>query len=138
MAANPSDDNKPLHAMTGDEARAHALLHGFVLDDWSVSIDPFQKRDAEREFPWEDVEASQRDRQLQKKHRVSERLAGGLATFFAEARACPKCQASPEALTWFYFSSPKETWAMECGVEGWMAVCEGCRVQANFFIEGSS
>lgn len=33
MALNPSKDDQPLDAMTGDELRAHALMHGFVLDD---------------------------------------------------------------------------------------------------------
>jgi hypothetical protein len=47
----------------------------------------------------------------------------------------PKCGAAPDALSWFYFRSPKETWTMLCGVAGWMAVCDRCRLQVNFFGE---
>lgn len=135
MAAIPPESDDPLDKMTGDELRAHALQHGFVMDDWSVNTSPFQKNDMDHEYPWEDVEASRRDLRLQRKHRVSERLAGGLAAHFAEARPCPKCGTASEALSWFYFRSPKETWAMECGVAGWIAVCNRCHLQVNFFIE---
>jgi hypothetical protein len=121
--------------MPGDELRDHALRHGFVLDDWSVNTDFLAKNEMDRELPWEDVEASRRNRRLQKRHRTSERLSEELATHFAEARSCPKCQTPAESLSWFYFSSPKETWPMQCGVAGWMAVCDHCHIQVNFFDE---
>ena len=72
---------------------------------------------------------------MQKLHRLPKRLSEGLATHFAEARPCPKCQTPSEALSWFYFRSPEETWANESGVEGWMAVCDHCHLQVNFFTE---
>jgi hypothetical protein len=95
-------------------------------------ISPFQKNEMDQEYPWEDVEASRRNRRLQKRHRLKERLAD-VATHFAYARPCPKCGAASEKLSWFYFESPKETWAMECGVAGWMTVCDPCHIQVNFF-----
>jgi len=131
MAALPPENDQPHDAMTGDDLRAHALKHGFVLDDWSVNTSPFQKNEADSELPWEDVEASRRNRRLQKRHPLPE----GIATHFGEARPCPKCQTPPESLTWFYFRSPKETWPMLCGVAGWMAVCDRCHIQVNFFSE---
>jgi hypothetical protein len=104
---------------------------GFILDDWSVNTSPSCKNEIERGLPWDDVEASRRNRRLQKNHRLPE----GIGTHFAEARPCPQCQSPANALSWFYFRSPKETWERECGVAGWMAVCDRCRVQVNFFIE---
>jgi len=104
---------------------------GFILDDWSVNTSPFQKNEMEQEYPWEDVEASRRNRRLQKRHR----LPDCIQTHFSGTRSCPKCGATPDALTWFYFRSPKETWPMLCGVAGWMAICDRCQVQVNFFSE---
>ncbi len=108
---------------------------GFVLDDWSVEISPLQKNEMDHEYPWEDVEASRRNRRLQKRHRVKERVADGLPRHFAYARPCPKCGAAKEKLSWFYFRSPKETWENLCGIEGWMGVCDPCHMQVNFFSE---
>lgn len=107
---------------------------GFILGDWQASTSPFDKNEVDRKLPWEDVEASRRNRRLQKRHPLPE----GIGTHFAEARPCPKCHAPAEALSWFYFRSPKETWANECGVAGWLAVCDRCHIQANFFIEAVS
>src|SRR3954468_5709906 len=125
----PPQDDRPLDAMTGDEKRRHALEHGFVLDDWSVNTSPFQKNEMDHQYPWEDVDASRRNRRLQRRHP----LPVGLPTDFGDARPCPKCGAKIEALSWFYFRSPKETWANECGAAGWMAVCDPCHIQVNFF-----
>jgi hypothetical protein len=118
----------------GDQFRADSTKDGLVLDDWSVNTDFLAKNDVDRDLPWDDVEASRRNRRLQKNHRESE----GLRTHFAEARPCPQCQSSIDGLSWFYFRSPKETWAMECSVAGWMAVCDCCHLQVNFFIEAVS
>ena len=89
---------------------------------------------SEQSLPWEDVEASRRNRLLQAKHPVVE----GKRRYLAEAKPCPSCQTAPDALSWFYFRSPKETWPAECGVEGWMAICDRCHTQVNFFIEAVS
>ena len=83
------------------------------------------------EYPWEDVNASRRNRGLQKKHPIEE----GKSRYLARARLCPQCLADPEEMAWFYFSSPKETWRMECGTEGWMVVCDSCHIQVDYFSE---
>jgi hypothetical protein len=121
----PPQDDRRLDATTGDEARGHAIRHGFSLDD-SVSDLVFAD-----EYPWEDVEASRRNRRLQAKHPIAE----GKSRYLAEAKSCPKCQTTADELAWLYFESPPETWPMECGVAGWMTVCDRCRVQVNFFSE---
>jgi hypothetical protein len=122
----PPQDDRRLDAMTGDEKRRHALEHGFVLDD-SVS----ELGLGGDEYPWEDVEASRRNRRLRAKHPIAE----GKSRYLAEARPCPQCQTPADELAWLYFESPPETWPMECGVAGWMTVCDSCRVLANFFSE---
>jgi hypothetical protein len=127
MAENPSDNDQPLDALTGHEFRAHALSHGYVLDD---SLADFQFS-LSGEMPWEDVEASRRNRRLQGKHPTTE----GKSQYLAKAKPCPKCNTSADALGWFYFRSPKETWPMLCGIAGWMAVCDRCHIQVNFFDE---
>jgi hypothetical protein len=88
----------------------------------------------DQELPWEDVEASRGNRRLQKRHPLPERIA----TRFAEARSCPKCQIPSGALTWFYFESPKWTWENLCGSAGWRAVCDRYYVQVNFSSEAIS
>jgi hypothetical protein len=134
MQETPRDDVKALDAMSDDESRDQARALGFVLDDWSVNTDPFQKNEMDQRLPWEDVDASRRNRRLQKRHP----LPIDIVTHFAQAKACPACHAPPKALTWFYFRSPTETWAMECGTAGWMAVCDRCRVQVNYFQDAIS
>ncbi|MFL6520168.1 MAG: hypothetical protein ACJ8NS_08105 [Chthoniobacterales bacterium] len=108
---------------------------GYILDDWQAYYSPFQENAMDQKYPWEDVEASRRNRRLQRRHRLAERLDDGLATYFGYARPCPKCGLTPDKLSWFYFRSPKETWENECGVAGWMAVCDPCHIQVNFFDE---
>jgi hypothetical protein len=107
---------------------------GFILDDWSVNTDSSSKKGADQELPWEDVDASRGNRRLQKRHLLPE----DLNSHFATARPCPKCHSPADALSWFYFRSPKETWPMACGCAGWMAVCDRCHIQVNFFIEAMS
>jgi hypothetical protein len=86
--------------MTGDEKRRRVLEHGFSLDD-SVS-DLVVGGD---EYPWEDVQASRRNRRLQAKRPIAE----GKSRYLAEAKPCPKCHTAPNELAWFYFESPPET-----------------------------
>jgi hypothetical protein len=85
---------------------------------------------AEFELPWEDIEASRRDRRLQNKHPLSESEG-----YRASAKPCTRCHAPPEQLTWFYLKSPKETWPVQCGTEGWIVVCDKCRRQVQYFDE---
>ena len=101
-----------------------------VLDDSMADFELLTGDD----YPWEHVEASRRNRRLQKKHPATE----GQSRYLTDAKTCPKCQAPPEALSWFYFESPKWTWENLCGSAGWMAVCDRCHVQVNFFGEAIS
>jgi hypothetical protein len=85
----------------------------------------------EEELPWEDVEASRRNRRLQRKHAV----ADGKEKYLAAASACPGHQTPPDELSWSYFESPRETWQMLCGSAGWMVVCDKCHRQTSYFEE---
>ena len=82
-------------------------------------------------FPWEDIEAALRDRSLQAEHPV-EQVREDL---LSDARPCPKCGRGPESLTWFYFSSPPDTWELLCGRAGWMTICDPCQEEVDFFLE---
>jgi hypothetical protein len=130
MAAIPAGSDESLDAMTGDELRAHSVQHGVVLDDWLADPASLSLSD----LPREDVEASRRNPRLQAKHPVTE----GKNHYLASAKACPRCETVPESLNWFYFGSPKETWSMQCGVAGWLAICDNCHLHVNFFPEAMS
>jgi hypothetical protein len=107
---------------------------GLVLDD-RILDEPFVPPDqSESHLPWEDVEASRRNRRLQRKHPIEE----GKTHYLANAKPCPKCQTPAEALAWFYFESPNWTWENLCGRAGWLIVCDRCRCQTDFFEEAIS
>jgi|SRR5277367_4164987 len=82
-------------------------------------------------YPWEDVEASRKNQQLQREHALAE----AKQRYTRSAKSCPQCGAVADTLAWFYFSSPDLTWETLCGVGGWMTVCDRCHVQVNFFSE---
>lgn len=96
--------------------------------DW----DPSRRQPPEsgRKFPWEDVEASRNNARLQKRHRMSPQMRDIIR---ARAVRCPQCGTAPESLSWFFFESPPFTWADLCGTSGWMAVCDRCQIQVNYF-----
>jgi len=81
-------------------------------------------------FPWADVDAARKNSRLQRKHSLEE----GTDAHFSSAKACPKCGAPPDKLSWFYFESPKWTWEKLCGRAGWMTVCDKCHLQVDFFV----
>lgn len=94
------------------------------------------KRHTERrrdgsDLPWADVDSSRRNLRLQRRHSVPE----AKSKYLPDAHRCPRCRTLPEALNWFYFSSPNETWPALCGCAGWLIVCDQCRIQVDFFIE---
>ena len=82
-------------------------------------------------FPWEDVEASRNNRLLQGEHPLAE----ARQSYGSFANPCPKCQATADKLSWFYFESPAETWESLCGRAGWMTVCDRCHAQVEYFGE---
>ena len=124
----PLQNAQQLDALAGDQLRAHALKHGFVLDDSLANCDVLGSNET---VPWPDVKAARRNRRLQGKHAPEE----GKSRYLAEAAPCPNCKTPADGLSWFYFESPKETWPAECGCAGWMVVCDQCRIQVHFFIE---
>lgn len=80
------------------------------------------------DFPWEDIEASRQDDDLQRRHagEVFER-EDDLAPI-----ACPLCGKRGENLARFYFQSPAWTWRELCGRAGIIVVCDPCRKQVAF------
>jgi hypothetical protein len=93
----------------------------YLLERRKKALAVVQERLREGYFPWPDVETARADAALQQSgadgHGVP---AGG---------ACPKCRGS---LVWIFFRSPEWTWVQGCGRLGWLAVCDACRLQADF------
>ena len=84
-----------------------------------------------RFFPWADVEAAQRDVDLDREHPPGE----GLAHYLEHASGCPSCGKDAGGLEWIYFVSPAWTWQQLVGREGWLTVCRACELQVVFFVE---
>jgi len=79
-------------------------------------------------FPWEVVEQSLRDPQLEQHHGVKEE-------YLVEARSYPKCEAPPEQLRWIYVREEPEPSGVSHYREGYLLVCAKCRLQVDFFYE---
>ena len=77
----------------------------------------------EQEFPWEDIEASRKNKGLQQKHPLAEALL-----YRAAAKGCPSCGAASGELAWIYFESPPWTWEALCGRAVWITVCDEWRL----------
>jgi len=90
----------------------------------------FNSEEDDGQYPWDDVGSSRMNKKLQKEHPAAE-----AQKYIKIAGSCPKCGKTPKDLEWFYFSSPEETWGWLCGSEGWMAVCNECHLQVNYFEE---
>ena len=126
------------------------------VEQQPMTWDGFARWEADREhqfhleeakcgfFPWADIEASANDEKLQRTHQShGQTQAPANLTFFGEseaevrprARNCPGCGRPGSELTWLYFSSPAWTWQELCGRAGWLAVCEPCHLQVEFFLE---
>jgi hypothetical protein len=50
------------------------------------------------------------------------------------AKGCPRCARSGRELTWLFVRHPGSEDSARF-VEGWLTVCERCRVQVNYFVE---
>lgn len=81
-------------------------------------------------FPWDDVDAARNNAGLQAEHDSE-----AARRHWGKNVSCPKCSRSGSDLEWFYFQSPPSTWSSLCGLAGWLAVCDPCRVQVKFFLE---
>lgn len=82
-------------------------------------------------FPWEVVEQSLRDPLL-------ERYQGVKQEYLVEARSCPKCEAPPEELRWIYVREAPDPLGVTQSREGYLLVCDKCRIQVDFFWERRS
>jgi hypothetical protein len=119
-------EQQPMTWADFDEAAA-ARAHRRRVEQASVGI-----------FPWEDVERCSRDLELQRAHtpQWTTSAPGLLAPdVLKHAKRCPGCARAPSELTWIYFSSPPWTWEQMFGRAGWLGLCQGCRMQVEFFLE---
>jgi hypothetical protein len=55
--------------------------------------------------------------------------------FLHQALPCPLCKTPPEELSWVYLVIPD--WACKDAEEreGWVTICDRCKLQVDFFIE---
>lgn len=55
--------------------------------------------------------------------------------FLPQALPCPLCKTPPEELSWVYLVIPQ--WACKDAEEreGWVTICDRCKLQVDFFIE---
>jgi hypothetical protein len=56
--------------------------------------------------------------------------------FLHQALPCPLCKTPPEQLSWVYLVIPQ--WASKDTEEkeGWLTICDRCKLQINFFATG--
>ena len=87
----------------------------------------FNSDEDDGQYPWEDVDSARNDKRLQSEHPQLE-----AQSYIEQSGPCPKCGKKAKDLTWFYFSSPEETWGWLCGSSGWMAVCDSCHLQVCY------
>ena len=55
--------------------------------------------------------------------------------FLEQAMPCPLCKTPPEQLSWVYMVIPQ--WACKDAEqhEGWVTICDRCKIQIDFFSE---
>jgi hypothetical protein len=55
--------------------------------------------------------------------------------FLEQAMPCPLCKTPPEQLSWVYMVIPQ--WACKDAEqnEGWVTICDRCKIQIDFFLE---
>lgn len=55
--------------------------------------------------------------------------------FLEQAMPCPLCKTPPEQLSWVYMVIPQ--WACKSAEqnEGWVTICDRCKIQIDFFLE---
>jgi hypothetical protein len=55
--------------------------------------------------------------------------------FLQQAISCPLCKTPPEELSWVYLVIPR--WACKNADEneGWITICDRCKLQIDFFVE---
>lgn len=55
--------------------------------------------------------------------------------YLDQAMPCPLCKTPPEQLSWVYMVIPQ--WACKDAEqnEGWVTICDRCKIQIDFFVE---
>jgi hypothetical protein len=55
--------------------------------------------------------------------------------YLEQAIPCPLCKTPPEQLSWVYMVIPE--WACKSAEqnEGWVTICDRCKIQIDFFLE---
>ena len=55
--------------------------------------------------------------------------------FLDQAMPCPLCKTPPEQLSWVYMVIPQ--WACKDAEqnEGWVTICDRCKIQIDFFMQ---
>jgi hypothetical protein len=116
--------DRALQLLSWRERREDRSLVEF--EEWEAEQERQRRIVAGREglMPWEDVDACRRKRIPRE---VREQLRQGPET-------CPQCGLSADRLRWIHFVSPAWTWQHLCGREGWLAVCDACRLQVAFHV----
>lgn len=55
--------------------------------------------------------------------------------FLPQALPCPLCKTPPEELSWVYLVIPPWACKGEHKREGWVTICDRCKLQIDFFVE---
>ena len=93
-----------------------------ALDEKGIEYDRNQITDAY--FPLEDVKVCLESERM---HRFGLKMKD-----LANHRPCPLCGKPSEELKWFWFESPRWTWANLMGRVGHMSLCPDCRCLVEF------
>ena len=57
--------------------------------------------------------------------------------FLQQALSCPLCKTPPEQLSWVYLVIPQWACKNEEETEGWVTMCDRCKLQVDFFVKKS-
>lgn len=86
---------------------------------------------ADKEYPREDYLMFSED----KRDRTMPSVEEAKKKYLQQAIPCPLCKTPPEELTWVYLVIPR--WACKNADEneGWITICDRCKLQIDFFVE---
>jgi hypothetical protein len=54
--------------------------------------------------------------------------------FLEQAMPCPLCKTPPEQLSWVYMVIPQWACKDTDQNEGWVTICDRCKIQIDFFL----
>jgi hypothetical protein len=146
-----------LIAALGDEATIIPIWARYALDEQGEQARPHLKKVFDENpdlihrifntWPWEWVEPCRQGQNRELQVEFENFLSGFLDNMVSRvekfatiqeahrhlAHNCPICGKVADDLSWFFFSTPPETWAALMGRAGWMTVCDDCHLQVDFF-----